>query len=126
MVPWPARKKSNELVVRLIGLAPVERCHQVPLLGGWHQAHVAVRGDALSVENHLHSSVFLIHENGMVRAVVKKNAKTLSIEVILVGHLHGKIGAGQAWGRDHGQEETNSDSRKHRLGLILLLCANMI
>jgi hypothetical protein len=58
----------------------------------------------------------------MVRAVVETNAETLSIEVILVGHLHGKIGAGQAGGRDQDQEETNSDSREHRLGLILLLC----
>jgi hypothetical protein len=50
----------------------------------------------------------------------------LSIEVILVGHLHGKIGAGQACRRDQGQQETNSDSREHRLRLILLLCPNTI
>jgi len=34
----------------------------------------------------------------------------LSIEVILVGHLHGKIGAEQAWAGAQGQEETHSDS----------------
>src|SRR6202043_3991483 len=58
-----------------------------------------------------------VHENGMVRAVVKKYAEALGIEVILVGHLHGKIGAGQVWGRDQGQEETSYDSREHRLGM---------
>jgi hypothetical protein len=103
-------------------MATFEGCHQVPLLRRWHQPHVAVGGDALAVENHLHGRVLLVHKNGMVRAVVEKNAETLSIEVILVGHLHGKIGAGQASGRDQGQEEANSDSREHRLGLILLLC----
>ena len=74
-------------------MAPFEGCHQVPLLRRWHQAHVAVSGDALAVENHLHGRVLLVHKNGMVRAVVEKNAETLSIEVILVGHLHGKITA---------------------------------
>jgi len=34
----------------------------------------------------------------MVRAVVEKYAETLSIEIILVGHLHRKIGGGQALG----------------------------
>jgi len=62
----------------------------------------------------------------MVRAVVEKNAETLRVEVILVGHLHGEIGARQARGRDQRQEEANYDSREHRLGLILLLCPNMI
>jgi hypothetical protein len=52
----------------------------------------------------------------MVRAVVKKNAETLSIEVILVGHPHGKIGARQALDRDQGQEKTSYDSREHKLG----------
>src|SRR5580658_3576578 len=103
-------------------MATFEGCHQVPRLRGWHQAAVTVGGDSLAMENHLHGRVLLVHENGMVRAVVEKNAETSSIEVILVGHLHGKIGAGQALGRDHGQEETNSDSREHRLRLILLLC----
>ena len=95
---------GGEPVVRLIGLAPFEGCHQVPLLGRWHQAHVAVGGDALAVENHLHGRVLLVYENGMVRAVVEKYAETLSIEVILVGHLHGKIGAEQAWAGGQGQE----------------------
>ena len=103
-----------------------EARYQVPLLGRWHQAHVAVGGDALAVENHLHGRILLVHKNRMVRAVVEKNAETLSIEVILVGHLHGKIGAGQVWDRHQGQQETNSDLREHRLGLIPLLCPNMI
>ena len=34
----------------------------------------------------------------------------MSVEVILVGHLHGKIGAEQAWAGAQGQEETYSDS----------------
>ena len=62
----------------------------------------------------------------MLTSTPPGSAATSSIEVILVGHLHGKIGAGQAWGRDQGQEETNSHSREHKLGLILLLCPNMI
>jgi hypothetical protein len=98
-------------VSRLFALSAwrsLESCHQVPLLGRWHQAHVAVGGDALAVENHLHGRVLLVYENGMVRAVVEKNAETLSIEIILVGHLHGKIGAGQALGRDQGQEKTTA------------------
>ena len=70
----------------------------------------------------LRSQVLLIYENGMVRAVVEKYAKTLSIEVILFGHPHGEIGSEQAWDRDHSQEEINSNSREHRLGWILLLC----
>jgi hypothetical protein len=45
----------------------------------------------------------------MVRAVVEKYAKTLSIEVILVVHPHGKIVAEQAWAGGQGQEETHSD-----------------
>src|ERR1700685_2668528 len=94
-------------------MATFESCHQVPLLRRWHQAHVAIRGDALAVENHLHGRVLLVHKNGMVRAVIKKNAETLSIEVILVGHLHGKISARQAWGRDQGQEKTSYDSHEH-------------
>jgi hypothetical protein len=52
----------------------------------------------------------------MVRAVVEKDAETLGVEVILVGHLHGKIGARQALGRDHRQEKTSYDSREHKLG----------
>jgi hypothetical protein len=36
---------------------------------------------------------WLVHKDGMIGAVVEKDAKTLSIEVILVGHFHGKIGA---------------------------------
>ena len=84
-------------------MAISESGHQVPLLGSGHQAHVAVGGDALAVENHLHGGVFLIHENGMIGAVVQKNAEALGVEVILVGHLHGKFGAaGQAWDRDYG------------------------
>jgi hypothetical protein len=51
----------------------------------------------------------------MVRAVVEKYAKTLSIEVILVGHRHGKIGAEQAWAGDQGKEKTHSNSGEHRL-----------
>ncbi len=74
-------------------MATFEGCHQVPLLRRWHQAHVAVRGDALAVEDHLHGRILLVYENGMVRAVVEKYAETLSIEVILVVHLHGIIGA---------------------------------
>jgi hypothetical protein len=62
----------------------------------------------------------------MVRAVVEKNAETLSIEVILVGHLHGKIGADQARDPDQDQEERNFDSHEHRWRVILLLCPNMI
>jgi hypothetical protein len=46
----------------------------------------------------------------------------VSIEVILVGHPHGKIGSVEAWDRDHHQEEINSNSLEHRLGWILLLC----
>jgi hypothetical protein len=68
------------------------------------------------VENHLHGRVLLVYENGMVRAVVEKYAKALSIEVILVVHPHGKIGAKQTWAGGQGQEETNSDSGEHRLG----------
>jgi hypothetical protein len=67
------------------------------------------------VENHLHGSVLLVYENGMVRAVVEKYAKTLCVEVVLVSHLHGKIGGEQAWGGGQGQEETNSESGEHRL-----------
>src|SRR5215469_12441986 len=100
-------------------MAAFEGRHQVPLLRGWHQAHVAVRGDALAVKNHLHGRVLLVNKHGMVRAVVEKDAETLRIEVILVGHLYGKIGAGQGLGRDQRQEETSSDSREHRWGLIL-------
>jgi hypothetical protein len=40
----------------------------------------------------------------------------LSIEVILVGHPHGKIGAEQAWAGGQGHEKTHSDSGEHRLG----------
>src|SRR5947209_1426368 len=107
-------------------MATIERCHQVPLLRRWHQAHVAVGGDALAVKNHLHGRVLLVDKNRMVRAVVEKDAEALSIEIILVGHLHGKIGGGQEWSRDQGQEEASYDSREHRFGLILLLCPNMI
>ena len=39
----------------------------------------------------------------MACTVVEKNSETLSIEIILVGHLHGKIRAAQAWGRDQAQ-----------------------
>ena len=71
------------------------------------------------MENHLHGGILLVYENRMVRAVVEKHAKTLRIEVILVGHLHGKIGAEQAWagsqGQDQGKEETHFDSAEHRL-----------
>ena len=102
-------KVGGEPVVGLIGLATFEGRHQVSLLGRWHEAHVAVGGDALAVENHLHRRVLLVHENGMVCAVVEKNAETLSIEVILVGHLHLKTGAEEAWGGGQGQEETHSD-----------------
>ena len=61
------------------------------------------------MENHLHGRVLLVYENGMVRAVVEKYAKTLSIEVILVGHSHGKIGAEQAWAGGQAQKEKHSD-----------------
>jgi len=47
--------------------------------------------------------------NGMVRAVVEKYAKTLCIEVILVGHSHGEIGPEQTWAGGQGQEERHSD-----------------
>ena len=67
-------------------------------------------------QNHLHGRVLLVYENGMVRAVVEKYAKTLSIKIILVGHSHGKIGAEQARAGGQGQEKTHSDSREHRLG----------
>jgi hypothetical protein len=40
----------------------------------------------------------------------------LRIEVILVGHLHGEIGAEQAWAGGQGQEETHYESGEHRLG----------
>jgi hypothetical protein len=68
------------------------------------------------MENHLHGRVLLVYEDGMVRAVVEKYAETLSIEVILVVHLHGKIGAEQARATGQGQEETHSDWGEHRLG----------
>jgi hypothetical protein len=51
----------------------------------------------------------------MVRAVVEKDAKTLCVEVILVGHFHGKIGAEKACAGGHGQKKTNSDSGEHSL-----------
>ena len=101
-------------VVRLIGLAPIERCHQVPLLGRGHQAHVAVSGDALAVENHFHGRILLVYENGVIRAVVEKDTKALSIEVILVGHRHGNIGAEKTWAAGQGQEQTHSNSVEHR------------
>ena len=56
-----------------------------------HQAHVAVRGDALSMENHLHSGVFLVHENGVVDAVVQHYVEALGFQVAGVGYLHCKI-----------------------------------
>src|ERR1700757_5281578 len=95
-------------------MAIFESCDEVPLLGRGHQAHVTVGGDALAVENHLHGCVLLVDKNGMVRAVVKKNAETSSVEVILVGHLHGKIGAVQAWAKRHGKEEAHYESGEHR------------
>ena len=102
-------KVGSEPVVLLVGVTPFESRHQVPLLGRWHQPHVAVRGDALAVKNHLHGRVLLVYEDGVVGAVVEKYAKTLSIEVILVGHLQGKIGAEKAWTGGQGQEETHYD-----------------
>jgi hypothetical protein len=106
-------------------MAAFEGCDQVPLLGCGHEAHVAVGGDALAVENHLHGRVLLVYEDGMVGTVVEEHAKTLSIEVILVGHFHLKIGAKQAWAGGQSQEKTQSDSGEHRLN-DLLLCPNMI
>ncbi len=106
---------SGEPVVRLIGLTVFEGGDQVPLLGSWHQAHVAVGGDACPMENHLHGGVLLVYEHGMVRAVVEENTKALGIKVILVSHLHGKVGAEQAWAGEQGQEKTNSDRGEHRL-----------
>jgi len=52
----------------------------------------------------------------MVCAVVEKYAEALGIEIILVGHPHVKIGAGQAWAGVQGQEKTHADSGEHRLG----------
>ena len=93
---------GGEAVVRLIGVAAFEGCHQVPLLGGRHQAHVAIGGDAVAVENHLHGGVLLVDEDGMIGAVVQKYAEPLGVEVILVGHVHGEIGAEQAWAGGQG------------------------
>lgn len=61
------------------------------------------------MENHLHGRILLVYKNRMVGAVVEKYAKTLSIEIILVVHSHGKIGAEQAWARGQGQEKRHSD-----------------
>jgi hypothetical protein len=53
----------------------------------------------------------------MVSAVVEKHAETLRVEVVLIGHPHGKIGAEQAWARGQGQEKAHFESRGHRLRL---------
>src|SRR5581483_1272718 len=74
----------------------------------------AIGSDTLAVENHLHRRVLLVYKNGMVRTVVEKYAEALGVEIILVGHLHGKIGAEQARTGGHGQEKTHSDSGEHR------------
>jgi hypothetical protein len=56
----------------------------------------------------------LVYKNRMVRAVVKKNAETLSIEVVLVGDVHRKISAGQDRIQEQvKKEETDYDSPKH-------------
>jgi hypothetical protein len=39
----------------------------------------------------------------------------LRVEIVLVGHLHRKIGAEQARAGSEGQEDTDSDSGEHRL-----------
>ena len=100
-----------------------ECCHQVPLFGSWHKAHVAIGGDALPVENHLHGGVLLVHKNRMVGVVVEKHAETLRVEIVLIGHPHGKIGAEQVWARGQGQEKAHVESREHRLRFGLLLLA---
>ena len=62
-------------VVRLVDLAPSEGCHQVPTARALASGRiVAVGGDALAVENHLHGRVLLVYEDGMVRTVVEKGA----------------------------------------------------
>ena len=45
------------------------------------------------MENHFHGRVLLIDENGMIGAVVKKDTEPLSVEIVLVSHLHREIGA---------------------------------
>src|ERR1035438_6880675 len=101
-------KVGSEPVVLLIGVAPFECCHQVPLLGRWHQANVAVGGDALTVENHLHCRVLLVDEDGVVRAVVEKDAKTLCVEVVLFGHLHLKLSEASRSEERRGGKESRS------------------
>ena len=57
------------------------------------------------MQNHLHRGVLLIDENRMVCAVVKKYAEPLRIKVILIGDLHGEVGAEELGAGDQYQEE---------------------
>jgi len=89
-----------------IGVAPFEGRHQVPLLRRWHQAHIAfVRCAARGESSPWPCSFGLRKRDGT--CCRREYAKTLSIEVILVGHPHGKIGAEQAWAGRQGQERQN-------------------
>jgi len=51
---------------------------------------------------------FLVYENGMVCAVIEKDAESSSVEVGLVVHSHRQIGGEQTRPGCQDQEETHS------------------
>jgi phosphoglycerate dehydrogenase-like enzyme len=70
------------------------------------------------VENHFHGRVLLIYEYGVIGTIVEKDAKTLGIEIILVGHLHGEIGGECAGGERQSQKEPYRKSGEYGFHLV--------
>ena len=82
-----------EAIVLLVGLAVLELGHQIPLLRCGHQAHIAVGGDALAVENHLHRGMLFIDEDRVIGALIENYAEALRVQVAAIIYLHLEFGA---------------------------------
>ena len=95
----------DEAVVFLVGLLALELRHQIPLLRRRHQAHVAVGGDALAVQDHLHGGVLLVHEDRVIGVLIQDHAEAARIQVAVVGHLHLSVGAGSRQRSKKGNNE---------------------
>ena len=87
------REIGAEDVVLFVGVAAVELGHQVPLLGGRHEAHIAVGGNAFAMKDHLQSGIFLVDKDRVEGVAVEHHVEPLRAQVIVIDNLHREIRA---------------------------------